>query len=161
LIFEALRRAKRFLDHAVVAPSIKRSCAPNALQVACLLSETEITSADFNTVRALVMGELNTFLGFEFIRTEQINSQSGALQTAYATGLVGTNQSANDEDTDGSDKVMCWAQDGLLLSTGMEVKGRISERDDKNYATQVFAEMSIGATRMEEEKVVEILCVES
>jgi hypothetical protein len=38
---------------------------------------------------------------------------------------------------------------------------RVSERDDKSYATQAYACMSIGATRMEEEKVVEILCTES
>ena len=30
------------------------------------LSETAVTSADFNTVRALVSGELDTFLGFKF-----------------------------------------------------------------------------------------------
>jgi hypothetical protein len=36
--------------------------------------------------------------------------------------------------------------------------GRISERDDKNYATQVYASMSIGATRMEEKRVGYIEC---
>ncbi len=42
---------------------------------------------------------------------------------------------------------------------GMEdFKGRISERDDKNYSMQAYAEMSIGAVRMEEEKVVQVLC---
>ena len=35
---------------------------------------------------------------------------------------------------------------------------RICERDDKNYATQVFLSMTIGATRVEDEKVVEIAC---
>jgi hypothetical protein len=31
-----------------------------------LLSETAVTSSDFNTVKALVAGEINTFLGFTF-----------------------------------------------------------------------------------------------
>lgn len=31
-----------------------------------LLADTEVTSSDFNTVKALVNGELNTFLGMEF-----------------------------------------------------------------------------------------------
>jgi hypothetical protein len=38
---------------------------------------------------------------------------------------------------------------------------RIDERSDKGYATQVYYCMSIGATRMEEEKVVQIDCDES
>ena len=38
---------------------------------------------------------------------------------------------------------------------------KIGERADKSYAMQVYAMMSIGATRMEEEKVVEIQCKES
>jgi len=43
---------------------------------------------------------------------------------------------------------------------GSEIQTRISERDDKNYATQVFLSMTIGATRVEDEKVVEIACQE-
>ena len=38
---------------------------------------------------------------------------------------------------------------------------RITERADKNYATQVFYSMSIGATRMQEVAVVEIDCQET
>ena len=33
-----------------------------------LLANTETTSADFNTIRALVNGELNTFMGFNFVK---------------------------------------------------------------------------------------------
>ena len=33
---------------------------------------------------------------------------------------------------------------------------RVSERADKNYATQVYAGMSIGAVRMDEKGVVEV-----
>ena len=42
-----------------------------------------------------------------------------------------------------------------------DVQARIDERSDKSYATQVYYCMSIGATRMEEEKVVEIKCHEA
>jgi len=40
------------------------------------------------------------------------------------------------------------------------MNARIDERADKSYSTQVYASMSIGSTRMEEEKVVEIACNE-
>jgi len=42
------------------------------------------------------------------------------------------------------------------LGVGKDVNARIDERADKSYATQVYYCMSIGATRMEEEKVVEV-----
>ena len=53
------------------------------------------------------------------------------------------------------------AEDGLTLAIGKDVMARIDERSDKGYATQVYYCMSIGATRMEEEKVVQIDCDES
>lgn len=153
---QALRRAKKIFDGNDVSPMIPRHLAHNANQLENLLSATEVTSSDFNTVRALVQGELNTFLGFNFIHTQQINTQGSTLAFDQVTGSLVTVSSSG--DANGYDKVLCWAQDGLLLSLGEDIKGRISERADKSYATQVYASMSIGATRMEEEKVVEILC---
>jgi len=150
---QALRRAKKILDQNDVDPSIRRYCAINASQLESLLKETEVTSADFNTVRALVMGELNTFLGFTFVRLERLVTQVGALSFNVTTGTVGTG--AGDADT--FRKALCWAQDGLILATAEDIKTRIQERADKNFSTQVFASMGIGSTRIEEEKVVEVL----
>jgi hypothetical protein len=50
--------------------------------------------------------------------------------------------------------------DGIKLAIGKEPSARIDERADKSYATQVYYCMSVGATRMEEAKVVEIICDE-
>lgn len=60
-----LRAAKKALDKNNV-PMDNRHMVIHANSLASLLSETAVTSADFNTVRALVSGELNTFLGFTF-----------------------------------------------------------------------------------------------
>jgi hypothetical protein len=60
-----LRAAKKFMDKNNV-PMDGRNMVIHANSLASLLSETAVTSADFNTVRALVSGELNTFLGFTF-----------------------------------------------------------------------------------------------
>ena len=60
-----LRDAKKTLDGNNV-PADNRHLVLHANNLAHLLSETAVTSADFNTVRALVSGELNTFLGFTF-----------------------------------------------------------------------------------------------
>jgi hypothetical protein len=43
-----------------------------------------------------------------------------------------------------------------MLAVGKDVTARIDERSDKSYSTQVYYCMSIGSTRMEEEKVVQL-----
>lgn len=60
-----LREAKRLLDKGNV-PMDGRHMVIHANSLANLLSETSVTSSDFNTVKALVQGEINTFLGFQF-----------------------------------------------------------------------------------------------
>lgn len=62
---DKLRRAKRFLDQKGV-PAGDRHCVINALALEGLLGTTGATSADFNSVKALVQGEINTFMGFQF-----------------------------------------------------------------------------------------------
>jgi hypothetical protein len=132
-----LRTAKKTLDLASVDPSIPRYIAVGPEQIDALLGDTNVTSSDFNTVKALVQGEINTFMGFEFIVTNRLSKASN-IRSCFA-----------------------WAEDGLTLAIGKDVMARIDERSDKGYATQVYYCMSIGATRMEEEKVVQIDCDES
>lgn len=138
LTLDKLLYAKEMLDTAEVDPDEPRFMAVTARQMSNLLGTTEIKSADYNTVKALAQGQLDTFLGFRFLRTQRL----------LANGS-------------GERRVIAWAQSGLLLSVGAEPTAKITERPDKNYATQVYFSMSIGATRMEEERVIEIPCVES
>lgn len=60
-----LRDAKGKLDTKNV-PMGDRHLIIHASGLQALLSETSVTSSDFNTVKALVQGEINTFLGFTF-----------------------------------------------------------------------------------------------
>lgn len=156
LNLKTLRAAKRMLDQAEVDPSIKRYFVCSAKQIESLLGQTEVTSSDYNSVKALVQGEVNTFMGFEFIRSERLDAQVSALSGSTSTGAVGSGSSLV-----GARKCYAYAMDGALLSIGADMKGKISERADKSYAMQVYACMSIGATRMEENKVVEVLCTET
>lgn len=152
-----LRKVKQKFDANDIDESIPRYIAIGSSQLNGLLGETAITSSDYNSVKALVQGEINTFLGFRFVRTERLdvttadqtfNKDSGDLAGSDATAATGAR------------RCIAWAHDGLLLATAQDVKGKISERADKSYSTQVFASMGIGSTRMEENKVCEIICVE-
>jgi hypothetical protein len=132
-----LRTAKQTLDLSDVDPSIPRYIIVSPKQISDLLNITEVTSADFNTVKALANGEINSYLGFNFIVSNRL-------------ALSSTTRSC-----------IAFAQDGIALGIGKDVNARIDERADKSYATQVYYCMSIGATRMEEDKVVEVQCTES
>jgi len=127
-----LRTAKQILDLSDIDPSLPRYIVVGPKQITDLLGTTEVTSSDFNTVKALASGDVNSFLGFNFIVSNRLN-----LATSKRDCIAFVN-------------------DGITLAVGKDVTARIDERADKGYATQVYYSMAIGATRMEEEKVVKI-----
>lgn len=154
---KTLRAAKEYFDSNDVDESIPRYAAIGSSQLKSLLGETEVSSSDFNTIKALVQGELDTFLGFKFIRIERLLSTAASTTYNINDGTVGAGTGAA---AAGSKRCMFWAMDGLLLSVGQDMKARISERDDKSYSTQVYASMGIGSVRMEEAKFLEVICDE-
>ena len=143
LTLQKLLDAKGKLDAADCDPNEERYIAVTSTQLIDLLGITEIKDADFNTVRALVRGEVDTFLGFKFIICNRLS---------YPYGL--TSVAANFRS------IPVWLKSGVVLALGKEINTQITQRADKSYATQVYASMGIGATRMEEAKVVQILCTE-
>lgn len=149
-----LRKVKKIFDANEVEG--KRYMAVTSSQIESLLGEDQVTSADYNTIQALVKGEVNSFMGFEFIRLERLALTTSSTATV-ATGAVGSGVSL----TGTNRACFAWADQGLLLSTGEDMVTKMSERDDLGYAMQVYCRMSIGATRMEEEQVVEVICKEA
>jgi hypothetical protein len=138
-----------------IDPEIPLHFACEQSQLDALLQDDQVTSADYNTVKALVKGEIDSFMGFKFHRLQRLNTQTSALSGSPVTGAVGSGSSLLN-----TRKCIAWAQDGIILGIGEDMKSRISERDDKNYSTQAYARMMLGAVRMEEEKVVMVLCTE-
>jgi hypothetical protein len=128
-----------------------------AEQIDNLLGETETTSADYNTVRALVNGDIDSFMGFKFVRLERLPVTTAAQTFTASNGKVGV---GGDTIAAGARRLIACAGSGLLLALGSDVKGRLDELPAKHYAKQVYASMSMGATRLEEVKVVEVLCKE-
>ena len=137
LTIAKLISAKEKLDAANVDPDEARVLVCSAKQISDLLGTTQITSADFNSVKALVQGDIDTFMGFRFIRSERLGT-----------------------DSNGNRQVLAFTNTSMGLALGKDIQTKISERADKNYSTQVYLCMTIGATRVEDEKVVEIACTE-
>jgi hypothetical protein len=63
---EKLRATAKAMNEKNV-PSEGRNLLMHASQLDSLLGETEITSQDFASVKALVQGEINTFMGFNIL----------------------------------------------------------------------------------------------
>ena len=139
LTIAKLLNAKKILDLADVDPSLPRFIVCGPTQISDLLNTTEVKSSDYNTVKALAQGQLDSFLGFKFIVSNRLKFDATNTDDRLAYAFT---------------------SDAIKLAIGKDVMARIDERADKSYSTQVYYCMSIGATRMEEEKVVEIACDE-
>jgi hypothetical protein len=71
LTIAKLRTAKKtFMKNEVDMAVDMLYLACSAEQIEDLLATTEVTSSDYNTVKALVQGDIDTFMGFKFIQTE-------------------------------------------------------------------------------------------
>ena len=114
-----------------------RFCVIAAGQLTDLLNTTEIKNTNYNSVKALVQGEVNTFLGFNFIRSQRLGT-----------------------DGDGNRQVIMYNRSGIALAIAQDVTVDVGPRRDKSLAKQVYLSLGIGASRMEEDKVVEIACTE-
>lgn len=136
LTIEKLIQARGMLWRNEVDESEPLFAAVTSFQLEDMLNNTKVQSADYNTIKALVRGEINSFMGFTFIRTEQLEKDGAAR------------------------KCIVWSKPGLLLAKAEDITTKVSERGDKNYSTQVYAEMDLGAVRMEDEKVLQLQCKE-
>ena len=118
-------------------PMNDRYMSYTAKQLTNLLSTTEITSVDYAGVKALVNGEVNTFLGLNFVHSEQLTA-------------------------DTSDDRLCnmWQKNGMQLAIMKNPSSNVTERPDKNYAWQVYMKLVLGCVRLSEDYVVQIACSE-
>jgi len=134
-----LIEARRLLMTFFNDPEVEEwFCGISPSQLASLLKTTEVTSADYNSVKALVRGEIDTFLGLKFIISMYLMNDANPYRLCPV-----------------------WAKSGMLLSIGKDIVTRVSERSDKRYAWYAYAMASCGSTRMQDNKVIQISCDET
>jgi N4-gp56 family major capsid protein len=135
---EKLIEAKKLLD-ANNVPSEGRCMIIHANNLAGMLGETEITSADFATVKALVSGEVDTFMGFKFI-TLGDRDEGGLPKPSTRT---------------------CFAfhKDAMGMGIGMNQKSEINYVPEKT-SFLVSSMFSAGAVAIDDEGIVKISCTE-
>lgn len=136
-----LRAAKKALD-AKNVPAANRCILVHANNLSSLLSETQVTSSDFNSVKALVTGDVDTFLGFKFI----------TLGDRDEGGL------AIDGSSDRT--IFAFHRDALGLGIGMGQQSRVDYIPEKT-SFLVASMFSAGAVAIDDEGIVKITCRES
>jgi hypothetical protein len=132
-----LREAKRILmANNLDLESEEIYCAVKAKQHDNLLAEAQVISTDFNDKPVLVEGRIQRFLGVNFIHTELVEAGTGS-----------------------TDAVPMWAKSGAYLGLWNDISTDIAQRKDlQGIPWQAYVYMTAGATRLEEKKVVQILC---
>jgi len=136
-----LRAAKKAMD-AKNVPAEGRCIIAHANNMDALLAETSVTSSDFNTVKALVTGDVNAFLGFTFI----------SLGDRDEGGLA----------IDGSSDRIVYAfqKDAMGLGIGMNQQSRVDYIPEKT-SFLVASMFSAGSVAIDPEGITKITCRES
>ncbi len=135
LTIAKLMTCKQLLDDAEIDDERQRYFLTNPYNINQLLQTTQVSSSDYNTVKALAQGQIDTFMGFKFIKSTRLP--------------------ADDTDT-GATKSYAFAQDAIVLAVAEEPTVSIDLRPDLLNSTQIFSTLSIGATRVEGPAVVGI-----
>lgn len=137
---DKLIAAKKALD-AKNVPMDNRNIIIHANNLAGMLGETKVTSSDFNTVKALVQGEINTFLGFKF-------------------HVIGDRDEGGLPISSGDRKVYAFHRDAIGMAEGMAPKTEINYIPEKT-SFLVSSMFSAGAVAIDAEGIVEIVCDEN
>ncbi len=137
LNFAKIRKAKALLDQNDV-PTEGRVFVMHPNNLEALLSETSATSSDFVTIKALVNGEINQWMGFTFVRIGDRDEGGLPLATGIRTCLAWHKQAIG-------------MAEGLAMRTAVDwIPTRVSHL--------VNAMFSAGAIAIDPLGIVEISC---
>lgn len=110
-------------------------CAISSYEHDALLKEIQVTSKDFNGGQPVLEdGRIRRFMGMNFILSERLNISSG------------------------NRLIPIWTPTGMHLGLWEDMQVSIDRRADKSNAWQVYLNMTIGATRLQQGKVIQVLC---
>lgn len=137
---------KRHVDLRTVRPFI----AVTSEQVDDLLGEVAVTSSDYNAIKPLVDGEVSSFMGFNFIPYED----NGDALNGHGIPTEAVAGPATIRDCP------VWVPDGMHFGAWAGLEITINNRPDKNNIKQIHGTFTAGATRLEEDKVFQMQCVE-
>lgn len=135
---EKLRASAKALNENNV-PASDRYMLMHASQLDALLGETEVTSSDFASVKALVQGEIDTFMGFRFITIG--DRDEGGLPKPSTRSCF------------------AWHKDSMGYAESMAQKTEVNYIPEKT-SFLVSSMFSAGSIAIDDEGIVKISCTE-
>ena len=141
LNIEKLRETKRIMDAANVDPD-GRTFLMHANNLEALLGDTEVTSSDFASVKSLVNGEVNQYMGFTFVMLGDMDEG----------GLV--------KDGSNDRTIFAFHKSALGMGTSMDQQSRVDYIPEKT-SFLVASMFSAGAVAIEGAGIVKITCREA
>lgn len=121
----------------------QRYAVTNEQGLAQILSDATISSADYNSVRLLMSGEIDTFMGFKWLMTpENSGTVTGKAAAGGATGQCYQSY--------------FYTEDAMVFGMTNDVRIRFDEIPDRGYALQAYHEFGVGAVRMDESAIVRV-----
>jgi len=156
---EKIIEAKRTLelnDVDLDDPMNKAYIGVTPYQIHQLLSDEEkVSSSDYNTIKALVKGDVNSFYGFEFVVSNLI-----PFMDTNDTSVELVWDASTDKPVDGDDTELracfAWVKSGVRSVTNPGIQTEVTKRADKRFNWYAYAAMRCGSVRMEGNKVVVI-----
>lgn len=112
-------------------PSTERYFLHSAQQLADLLKTTQVTSADYNSVKALVNGTLNTFLGLSFVLIADRDEGGLPTTTTDVTGFVYHKRSMGFSKAQDLETSMDWIPEKKAYLVGGDFSAGATVIDDR------------------------------
>jgi len=127
LYIQDVTRFKKALDDADVEEEDRYLIiTPSLMQSG--LNDEKLSSGDYAAIKALVNGQINTFMGFKWIMSTRLSQQSGL------EGLV-------------------YHKNAICLAMATQPLVKTDERSDLSYSWQIYYELNCGAVRLEESRI--------
>lgn len=166
LTIEKLAEARTLLEEAgydLEDPMSKPYFVVAPRQIPDLLGTVEVGSIDYNTVKALTKGDVNSFYGFEFIKSNLVPYVSATTDNIPTGVELDWDESGEYEvpkDTAGTGIRACFAyvRKSLTCATNPDLDASIDKRPDLRNSWQAYSRLGTGGVRMEEKGVVLVGC---
>lgn len=103
-----------------------------------LTNVNQVSDADYAAIKALVDGKVTYFMGFHIHKNQLLPVSSDGIRSCIA-----------------------WVKSGVELIIDPEPTVHVDVLPQQSHSTQIRTVLGVGAGRLEDEKVVEILCDET
>jgi hypothetical protein len=125
-------------------------CPVTSVELDQLRREIEIAGSEYNVKPEFhPNGMLKSYMGIEFIHVEWNRQMDGEYVFANRGNMV---------DGSGYNLLPFYVMDSMHIGDWEGIKAEITDRKDLVSTTQIKMTQAVGATRLDEDKIVQIIC---